>query len=249
MLKGSIDLLDQDELRGWAQDEASPGRTVSLVIYDNDREIGRTRARLFRKDLREAGIGNGQHAFEFRFETPLSPRLKHVIHVRSQDGSDIPGSPKTLEAKAASEAPGSLDRADRYSVAGWCQDSLRSDVPVSLIITDNDKLLGRVLANLLRPDLAAAGVGSGRHAFEFHFPRALSPTEKHVIHVRRELDGVDVPGSPITIEAAEAFDEQAQAALSSFLSHFTRDDEVDRKILFLARELSALGQKRADLES
>jgi len=249
MLKGSIDLLDQNELRGWVQDEASPGRTVSLVIYDNDREVGRTRARLFRKDLRDAGIGNGQHAFEFRFEKALSPRIKHVIRVRSQDGLDIPGSPKTLEAKSPTDAPGKIDRFDRHAVAGWCQDGLHSDVPVSLIITDNDKLLGRVLANLHRADLAAAGIGSGRHAFEFHFPHALSPAEKHVIHIRRELDGVDLPGSPITIEPAQAFDDEAQTALSKFLEHFNREDEVDRKIMFLATELSALSQQRADLES
>ena len=105
MLKGSIDLLDQNELRGWVQDEASPGRTVSLVIYDNDREIGRTRARLFRKDLREAGIGNGLHAFEFKFEVALSPRIKHVIHVRSQDGQDISG----LADDAGERRRGALD--------------------------------------------------------------------------------------------------------------------------------------------
>ena len=161
----------------------------------------------------------------------------------------FPASPTTLEAKSLSDAPGSLDRADRYTVAGWCQDSLRSDVPVSLIITDNDKLLGRVLANLHRADLAAAGIGSGRHAFEFHFPHALSPAEKHVIHIRRELDGFDLPGSPVVIEPAQAFDDEAQTALSKSLMHFNREDEVDRKITFLATELSALGQQRADLES
>jgi glycosyltransferase involved in cell wall biosynthesis len=249
MLKGSIDLIDHQELRGWAQDEAAPGNAVSLVIFDNEKEIGRARAQLFRGDLLEAGIGDGHHAFEFKFAGALSPHVNHAINVRAENGSDLPGSPVLLKAVAPAEAPGSLDHADRHTVAGWCQDAGRSDTPVSLIITDNDRLLGRVLANLHRPDLVAAGIGSGRHAFDFHFPRALSPAEKHVIRVQRELDGVDLPGSPVTIEPASEFDPEAQASLSKFLSHFSREDDLERKIMFLAGELNELTQRRADTES
>ena len=40
MLKGWIDLIDHHELRGWAQDEAAPGRPVSVVIFHNEKEVG-----------------------------------------------------------------------------------------------------------------------------------------------------------------------------------------------------------------
>ena len=249
MLKGSIDFIDHHELRGWVQDDAAPGKAVSLVILDNDMEIGRASAQLFRQDLLEAEIGDGCHAFEFKFGAPLSPHARHSINVRTEEGLDVPGSPALLEAVPATVVAGSLDQADRHHLAGWCQDSGRPDTPVSLIITVNDKLAGRVLANLHRADLAQAGIGSGRHAFTFHFPRVLSPAEKHVIHLRRELDGLDLPGSPVTIEAAAELDAEAQAALSKFLSNFNREDELDRKILFLADELAALTQQRADIQS
>ena len=249
MLKGSIDFIDHHELRGWACDDATPGEAVPLVIFHNDEEVGRTSAQQFRQDLLDADIGNGCHAFEFRFSAALSPHSRHSINVRLENGSDIPGSPVMLSAAPIPEAPGNLDHVDRHQVAGWCQDSNRSDAPVSLIITDNDRLIGRVLANLHRADLAKAGIGNGRHAFEYNFPYALSPAEEHVIHIRRELDGVDLPGSPIVIEPAAVFDEDAQAALSNFMARFDRDDELDRKILFLATELASLAQQRADAKS
>lgn len=249
MLKGSIDVFDRDGLQGWAYDEATPGEAVSVVISDNEKEIGKVDANLFREDLLGAGIGEGHHAFEFKFPASLSADVHHTIHLRNESGEDLPGSPVEIEAVSAPRAPGKLDSADRHSLTGWCQDSSRSEAPVSLIITDNDKLVGRVLANLFRSDLEKDGVGSGRHAFDFQFPHPLLPSEKHVIHVRRELDGVDVEGSPFIIEPASEFDGEAEATFSKFLGHFGREDDIDRKIVFLAGELSQLVQQRADSES
>src|ERR1700742_4390553 len=125
MLKGSIDLIDHHRLRGWAQEDAAPEKGVPLVICVNDREVGRLTAEIFREELRDAGVGNGQHGFEFKFDAALSPYVKHVINVRSEDGSDVPGSPATLTALPPPQAPGNLDRANRHTIAGWCQDSQR----------------------------------------------------------------------------------------------------------------------------
>ncbi|HTP93975.1 MAG TPA: hypothetical protein VMJ52_19680, partial [Xanthobacteraceae bacterium] len=47
---------------------------------------------------------------------------------------------------------------------------------------------GRTLANRYRRDLELAGLGSGRHAFEFALPAGLVVTPASV-EVRRSLDG------------------------------------------------------------
>src|ERR1700721_1608609 len=109
---------------------------------------------------------------------------------------------------------GEIDFVDFETIRGWAQDQSRPDHPVSLIVTDNDALIGNVLANCYRPDLEAAGIGSGRHAFDFSFPRTLSPFEQHVIRVRHEAGGRDIGKSPTTLKALQSFDAAAQAALA-----------------------------------
>ncbi len=93
---------------------------------------------------------------------------------------------------------GLVDIARRERVSGWAQDPAAPNVPVSLLITTDDTLLVRVLADRLRADLRAAGIGAGRHAFDVEL-EGLSPLSRHVIAVRRESDGVHLQGSPVIL--------------------------------------------------
>src|SRR3954465_5417220 len=96
MMRGSIDFADHVLLRGWAQDERSPNSSARLVVIIADKVVGEIQADYFRSDLQDAGIGNGWHAFEFILPTTLSTYESHVINVRAEDGTDIPGSPIIL---------------------------------------------------------------------------------------------------------------------------------------------------------
>jgi glycosyltransferase involved in cell wall biosynthesis len=251
MLRGNIDSIDRDRMQGWVQDEAFPQATISVVISDNGKVVGKTTAGTFRENLKDAGIGDGRHAFDFTFLSRLSPDQRHIIHLRTDDGSDIPGSPAVLEplSPAATQATGYLDLVDRHHVAGWAQYAAGSQEPASLIITVNDKFAGRIIANLHRADLKAAGIGNGRHGFDWSFPEPLSLLETHVVRVRLELDGREVPGSPVTIEPPADFDSAAQSALSALLARFERSDQIEQKIDFLANELNRLVQKKSDRDS
>lgn len=251
MIRGALDFIDHNEVRGWAQDERSPHAAVSLLISDNRDPIGRVSADGFRADLKEAGIGDGRHAFEFRFPAGLTADSRHVIHICTDDGTPLPGSPAVVEAStpATSTAIGNLDVADRSYLAGWCQYDGGSQDPVSLIITVNGQLVGRVIANLFREDLQSAGIGRGRHAFNWTFAEPLSLTEKQVIRVWRELDGLDLPGSPVTLDPPPEFDGTTQAAISNLLARYQRPEEIEQKITFLAAELDRLVQSQADLNS
>jgi glycosyltransferase involved in cell wall biosynthesis len=250
MIRGSIDFIDHVQVEGWAQDEAAPETAVSIVVSDNGKVIGRVVAEAFRSDLREAGVGHGRHGFKFVFPAPLSPSRAHVIRLCAADGSDLPDSPQTLAASVPPPATvaGHLDGADRHHVAGWVQYA-NDPEPVSLIVTANDRLIGRIIANLYRADLEASGIGSGRHGFEWYFPEALSPLEKQVVRVRREIDGLDMPGSPVTIEPATEFDADTQSIVTELLARHDSDDQIEAKIGFLARELDRLIQRKSDLDS
>jgi len=144
---------------------------------------------------------------------------------------------------------GSLDQVNLRQVAGWAQEDAQPDVPVSLLVIDNDKLLGRILANRYRADLENAGIGTGRYGFEFEFPNSLAPFQKHVVKVCRETDGEELPQSPMVIEPSRVFDQAARDALADIIRRAGSDQDVAPKIDFLAGELDRLLQQLADLDS
>jgi hypothetical protein len=85
---------------------------------------------------------------------------------------------------------GSLDYADADLIRGWAQNSEYPEAPVCIDILDDGVLIARALANCYRPDLKMAGLGSGRHSFEVRVPGGLCAQSRHVIQVRRSLDGM-----------------------------------------------------------
>jgi len=144
---------------------------------------------------------------------------------------------------------GNLDLVNLRQAAGWAQEDTQPDVPVSLLVIDNDKLLGRILANRYRDDLENAGIGTGRHGFEFQFPKSLPPFEKHVIKICRETDGKELPQSPVVLEPSQAFDKATQDALSDIIRRVGVEQDIAAKVDFLAHELDLLLQQFADHDS
>jgi autotransporter passenger strand-loop-strand repeat protein len=79
----------------------------------------------------------------------------------------------------------------RGRICGWAQDAAHPEAPVCLDILVGGELIGQVAANRYRADLAVAGLGSGRHGFEFLPPPGLAFTPRS-IGVRRSLDGASL---------------------------------------------------------
>jgi hypothetical protein len=79
-------------------------------------------------------------------------------------------------------------------ISGWAQNPEHPEAPVCLDIFVGDRLIGRALANRYREDLARAGLGSGRHSFEFTPPAGLAFTP-HTLKVRRSFDGASLDWS------------------------------------------------------
>jgi T5SS/PEP-CTERM-associated repeat protein len=90
-LRGHVDLARPDRIIGWAQNIDHPEAPVCLDICVGGRLIGQTLANVHREDLQRAGIGSGNHSFEFR---PLRgwDVLSCAIEVRrSLDGVVLEG--------------------------------------------------------------------------------------------------------------------------------------------------------------
>jgi glycosyltransferase involved in cell wall biosynthesis len=99
-LKGRIDHADRRRVSGWAADGARPGEAVELELRLDGAAVGRFRANRFRKDLADAGIGTGHHAFVVEIPGGLSAHAERVIElVRAGDGAALLGSPVVLPAE------------------------------------------------------------------------------------------------------------------------------------------------------
>jgi glycosyltransferase involved in cell wall biosynthesis len=103
-LAGNLDSVSRRRITGWAQDPNHPNRRVGLAVSIDGRVVGRLLADRFREDLQAAGIGDGNHAFDFMLPR-LSPFAMQEVRVRREvDGKDLPGSPFILEPSGKLDA-------------------------------------------------------------------------------------------------------------------------------------------------
>ncbi len=93
---------------------------------------------------------------------------------------------------------GHLDNVSPACIAGWAQDPACPGTAVKLVVLANGTEIGRVVADRYRLDLLKAGIGDGRHGFEFLIPGGLASHIAHAIEVRSE-DGWVMPSRHATI--------------------------------------------------
>jgi Hint domain/Glycosyltransferase Family 4 len=127
---------------------------------------------------------------------PRLERIRQSIAARA-------GVPAPDDAETCRPLEGALDDASHMLINGWAFDPGQPGVPVWLEVLVDDGVVGRVLANLHRPDLERDGKCGGHHGFALWLQHGLSPLAPHVVRVRRVADGVELPGSPRLLEPRE----------------------------------------------
>jgi Hint domain len=105
------------------------------------------------------------------------------------------------EAARVAALRGFVDFHDSEVVEGWAQNPEFPEAPVCVDVLVEGKLVAQTLANRYRADLAAAGIGSGRHSFSIHLPSPLTPRERQSVEVRRSSDRSPLPHSEIAAQA------------------------------------------------
>ena len=96
-------------------------------------------------------------------------------------GLAVPGQGDALD--------GRVDALDKLVLTGWAQNPDKPEAPVCLDVFVDGVAVARTVANLFRPDLLAAGLGSGCHSFSVRLPRSAKLGR---IEVRRLSDGAAV---------------------------------------------------------
>lgn len=100
---------------------------------------------------------------------------------------------------AAGPLLGSVDGVAADHLEGWADDG--SGRPVALELMIDGVVAPPVPAGRLRSDLAAAGIGDGRRGFVIPLDPPLDRRRRHLLRLRRALDGAELPGSPILLDA------------------------------------------------
>ena len=121
------------------------------------------------------------NAHEFRALYPdAAADAAHYCAPRLDAGYEVDAVRQCIERRAGLSRPadvqhaaplrGYVDAIGAHAIEGWAQNCDAPEAPVCLDIFVGGRFLGEVLANRFREDLAAAGLGSGRHAFRFELP-------------------------------------------------------------------------------
>lgn len=206
---GFVEYIDAKRVEGWVISRSVPEERVEVEIRSGETLLGFATANRYRKDLVEAGLGDGCYAFKFIMETELDLKelSKVAVYVRNDEyklsyyGECLeenerievePSKPMVLREKYE----GFLDEVTEYFVRGWGVDLEELERPVSLDVFMGGLLVGRCYANRYRIDLHEKFNAGGCHAFYFDFPLNIKPDKEVEVSVRFSANGHSLKKSP-----------------------------------------------------
>ena len=174
---------------------------------------------------------------------PTIERIRREIAARA-------GLPHGDHTTVCGPLDGYLDDVSHTLINGWAYDPSLPNTPVCLEVLVDDGVIGRVLADKYRADVAQAGNGDGRHGFALWLQHGLSPLERHVIRVRRVDDGCELLGSPRVLEPQDMSASEHAADLLPVLRTATQrapdDTALDALSDVFRRGLAWVEEARAE---
>ncbi|HVB17042.1 MAG TPA: glycosyltransferase, partial [Stellaceae bacterium] len=129
-------------------DPRQPQRRIALELLDGDTPLATVVASDYRKDLEQAGIGDGRHGFAFSFSETLLPYARHVLHLRPVGSPvEVPSFPRVLTRERAG-----LDPTVQFILGNIAADAERAERVAELapIITTLVSLLDATLLHYFR---------------------------------------------------------------------------------------------------
>lgn len=121
------------------------------------------------------------------------------------------------------EPSGSLDVVRYDVVTGWVRGPYGGAAAVVLL--DGAEEIARIEADLHRSDLRAAGIGDGRHGFEFRPREPLARNRAHALRALRASDGLELPGSPRNLDARAPRDGRLDRANPNLVEGWASDGD------------------------
>ena len=146
---------------------------------------------------------DGEHSQDFGRSScqPFAPRVEAGTELGILRRSLILRAGLSLDVPGFGDLRGSLDLCEIHGcdlrVAGWARDKAHPNGPVCIDIVVDGIVATMALAEVYRPDLAAAGEGAGWHGFDLGLDTTLlkerlTPGMPRTVEVRRSADRASV---------------------------------------------------------
>lgn len=79
MIRGAVDYIDNERVGGWIHSDAADLRGQMVLAFLENNCVGAGRIEIFRQDLADAGLGDGQVGFNFGVSLPEGASLAQVV--------------------------------------------------------------------------------------------------------------------------------------------------------------------------
>jgi O-antigen biosynthesis protein len=195
---GSIDQAEPYRISGWAFYSHRPTERVVVELLFNGTSLATVRCDGFRQDLKDAGFGDGRHAFTWVPDPSLLQPGSYTIEVRDTGSAGTILAAKTMFYRPSILIDGEVALGANGTFEGWAWNKLRPDEAISVGLFNGDNLLVTALADTFDPKLIAEGVGSGAHAFTLK-PPAFFDGEPLVLSIKALPSCVELAGSPVVM--------------------------------------------------
>ncbi|MBT42243.1 MAG: hypothetical protein CMF12_06925 [Idiomarina sp.] len=86
-----IERYQNGNLIGWAFDKSKPEKSLSIKVYVNGQLFTESSADIKRDDLKEAGMGNGQHAFKIPVRELTATAGEYTFTLKDPQDNDMQG--------------------------------------------------------------------------------------------------------------------------------------------------------------
>lgn len=215
---GNFDGVFENHAHGWAFRPGQPGRRLEVEIVDDGVVVNKGLADIFREDLPQAGVGDGQHHFRIPVPPGLFDGQVHVLNVReAESGVYLPGGPHlvslqdrpggseaaetTIQDSVSSQSAilhctGKFDGIYDDHVHGWAYAPDHPERRLVVEIISNGNVVARDTADLFRDDLRKAGIGDAHHHFCIPVSPELFTDQVHFLSARIPECDEELPGGP-----------------------------------------------------
>ncbi len=109
IFKGSFDDIVENCVEGWAFSDKHPNDNLTVGLFIDGRFVSSGPCNFFRRDLQQAGIGDGNSAFRIPLPEEYLDGKEHVIDVRCGDRS-LPHSPRKMVIGKSEEPDRSIEK-------------------------------------------------------------------------------------------------------------------------------------------
>ncbi|NPD68639.1 glycosyltransferase [Lichenicola cladoniae] len=228
-----IDEVSASSLRGWAH-EPGGDKPVTLQLLIDDVLVTSFTSDLTRRDVKASDINKEFVGFICRIPSKYLDNVEHLLSLRDEDGNVITFKAEGHQRESLAfrhmftpQLIGQLDETEQASIRGWAAIARDTELQnfetrCHLLVQSGHRPVASIVADLPRPDVAAAHSIEGRCGFSFLIPHDLRDGTKQIFRVFVMPEMIELLGSPVTIDTSLNDDAERIVRLAKLVDQMTR---------------------------